>query len=158
MDVRWMPLFAAAVGVLGGVGGALVGGFIASQNQEEGFRRERAAAKQDLRVEAYADFLGTAQGLVVVAQTDDKAKEQELLVKLFVSRARVLLVFENPEVGKAATNVRDAATSEPTEEEIANCGGDRDSQCVWDKKLKDYVAAGEVFLALAREEIAATAE
>ena len=70
MDTRWMPLFAAAVGVLGGVGGALVGGFIANANQAEGFRRERAAAVEDLRVEAYADFLGTAQGLVVASGTE----------------------------------------------------------------------------------------
>ena len=156
MDARWMPLFAAAVGVLGGVGGALVGGFIANQNQEEGFRRERAAAKQDLRVEAYADFLGTAEGLVEAYRAEDEAKVQELLVKLFVSRARVRLVFENPEVEKAATNVGDAVTSDATEEESETCDGDQ--TCIDQEQFDDYEAAAKAFLARAREEIAGTAE
>ena len=77
---------------------------------------------------------------------------------LYVSRARVLLVFENPEVGKAATNVRDEATSDPTEQEIETCGGDPDSQCVAEEQIADYQAATVVFLDLARKEIAATEE
>ena len=35
MDAKWMPVFAAAVGVLGGVGGALVGGSLANAAEED---------------------------------------------------------------------------------------------------------------------------
>jgi hypothetical protein len=153
-----MPLFAAAVGVLGRVGGALVGGFIANQGQEEGFRRERAAAKQDLRMEAYADFLGTAQGLVTrILVEGDEAKAEEWLVKLWVSQARVLLVFENPEVAEAATRLGDEVARGPTEQEIETCGREN-LECLSAENLNTYEAAASEFLAPAREEIAETAE
>lgn len=53
-----MPLFAAALGVLGGVGGALVGGYLANQGAEQRFEQERAAQVEDQRIEAYETSSG----------------------------------------------------------------------------------------------------
>jgi hypothetical protein len=61
-------------------------------------------------MEAYADYLGTTEGLLgTFATGGDEAEQQEALVKVFVSRARVLLVYENPEVEKPAGNLSSCA-------------------------------------------------
>jgi len=57
MNERWIPVLAAVVGVLGGMGGALVGGFVANQGQTQRFEIERQAAIQDVHTEAYATYL-----------------------------------------------------------------------------------------------------
>jgi len=75
MDARWMPLFAAAVGVLGGVGGAYIGGVVANEGQERQSQKERTAAMQDLRRDAYGDFLGMAQELQVAPLVPLKESE-----------------------------------------------------------------------------------
>lgn len=59
MSERWIPVLAAALGVLGGVGGALAGGWVANEGQDKRFDRERAAAIQDLRFQTYAKYLQT---------------------------------------------------------------------------------------------------
>jgi hypothetical protein len=68
---RWIPIFAAAVGVLGGMGGALVGGYISNQGQEQQFENQREAAKDDLRQDAYANFL--QEGFSYLLQVQLKA-------------------------------------------------------------------------------------
>jgi hypothetical protein len=169
VDTRWMPILAATVGVLGGLGGALVGGFLANQGQAEGFKRERAAARQDVRIDAYADYLGKAEGFVssfaVEPETDAQKREFEaeqfaLFLDLFVSRARVFLVFEDDAVLKAAEAISAEITSEPTDEEIEACKDEEKPEtpesefdaCV----LRDYQTAGNEFIRVAREEIAET--
>ena len=104
MDARWMPILAAAIGVLGGVGGALVGGFAANEGQEKGFERERAAAIQDLRIEEYGTFIGTAEevSLTLVASSPEDELRQTFK-RLLVAKARVFLVeTEGADVGAAA--------------------------------------------------------
>jgi len=138
-----MPIFAAGLGVLGGVGGAFVGGSVANEGQREGFKRQRAAAMQDLRIEAYANFLGTAEGLVggyAAGSTD--AERRTALVKLLSAKARGLIVQENPDVGNAAYEVATAIT-----------GDGRPKNRSHQQELADYKAAAEVFVALARHEI-----
>ena len=79
---RWIPVVAATVGVLGGMGGALVGGYISIQGQEEQFEDQRIAAKDDLRQDAYANYLQEAFGYLVqleirnagVTVTEDELK------------------------------------------------------------------------------------
>ena len=53
MSDRWIPVLAAVVGVIGGIGGAYIGGAVANEGQETRFERERAAALQDLRMDTY---------------------------------------------------------------------------------------------------------
>jgi Methylmalonyl-CoA mutase len=44
-----MPILAAGLGVLGGIAGAFIGGYVANEGQERRFEKERAAAEQDGR-------------------------------------------------------------------------------------------------------------
>jgi hypothetical protein len=121
MDARWMPLLAAAVGVVGGVGGAYIGGVVANEGQEQQSKKERAAALQELRRDAYGDFLGTVQELRAAAAarepdgitTREQDELNEIAVRLFVAKARVDLVTESGAVEAAAAEVLDAFT-EPT--------------------------------------------
>jgi hypothetical protein len=114
MDARWMPLLAAAVGVLGGVGGAYIGGVVANEGQEQQSESERAASMQDLRRDAYENFLGTAQELQVAKPAGLKPDEINAIgVRLFIAKARVDLVTDDPAVKNAAAEVIQAFT-EPT--------------------------------------------
>ena len=99
MDDRWVPLFAAAVGVIGGVGGAAIGGALANEGQEKQSQSERAAAIQDLRIDTYGEYLGSAEktfgGLQLNVSEDERNKA---ILQLVAIRARVVLVAEEPEV------------------------------------------------------------
>jgi hypothetical protein len=65
---RWIPILAAAVGVLGGMGGALVGGYISNQGQEQQFENQQEAARVDLRRDAYARYLQEGYGMLFALQ------------------------------------------------------------------------------------------
>jgi hypothetical protein len=62
---RWMPVFIALLGVLGGIGGAFVGGSIANEGQDQRFKNEREAARHDLRQDAYANYLQEGYGYLL---------------------------------------------------------------------------------------------
>jgi len=132
-----MPLLAAAIGVLGGVGGAYIGGVVANEGQEQQSESERAAAIQDLRIDVYGEYLGAAEALVAEASVGSAKAQQAAYVKLFPANARVDLVAENPEVADAAAAVRDAITAEDSTED-------------------DYDKAARSFLAAARDEMPET--
>jgi hypothetical protein len=145
MDARWMPLFAAAMGVFGAVAGALVGGSVANSGQEQGFERQRAAAIQDLRIKTYGDFLGTANALLATAKFDTNPEKQgKPYVALQAAEARVELIAETQEVESAASKVIDATEDDPS------------------KTLKEQLAAYQKatidFRGAARDEIRQTAE
>jgi hypothetical protein len=143
MDARWIPVLAAVVGVLGGVGGALIGGYVANQGQQQRFKSERAAAIQDLRIETYGALLGTGQEVTIVFEPGvPDAEKREALVRLFAAEARVALVAETPAVADAARAVREALTA-PASTPIQ-------------KQIDDYVQAANKFLSVARQEIAET--
>jgi hypothetical protein len=143
MDARWIPVLAAVVGVLGGVGGALIGGYVANQGQQQRFKSERAAAIQDLRIDTYGALLGTSQEVTIVFEPGvPDAEKREALVRLFAAEARVALVAETPAVADAARAVREALTA-PASTPIQ-------------KQIDDYVQAANKFLSVARQEIAET--
>jgi hypothetical protein len=111
VDSRWMPLFAAAVGVLGGVGGAYIGGVVANEGQERQSQSERAAAVQDVRRDVYGDFLATVRELAVAGPAGKSQEEKnEIGVRLFIAKARVDLVTDKAAVEDAAAEVLDDAT------------------------------------------------
>jgi hypothetical protein len=124
VDSRWLPLFAAGLGVLGGIAGALVGGYVANQGQEERFQRERAAAIADLRIDEYSGFLGSAQEVFaadVLGFSDDERAAAR--VKLATAQARVALVRKDPDVERTADAVVAVLfAEEPQEEEYAQAG------------------------------------
>ena len=93
---------AAVVGVLGGLGGAFVGGSVANQGQEERFESEREAARHDLRQDAYANYLQAAYGLLLKLQlkADGVAvNEAELFDRLdaTVAAQATVSLLANPE-------------------------------------------------------------
>ena len=49
MAERWFPVLAAVLGLLGGIGGAAVGGYVANKGQGQRFEEERAARIRDVR-------------------------------------------------------------------------------------------------------------
>jgi hypothetical protein len=143
MDARWIPVLAAVVGVLGGIGGALIGGYVANQGQQQRFDSERAAAIQDLRIDAYGALLGTGQEVTIVFESDaPDAETRAALVRLFAAEARVALIAQTSKVADAARAVREALT--------------QPSSAPVQKQIDDYVQAANTFLVVAREEIAET--
>jgi hypothetical protein len=143
MDARWMPLFAAAVGVVGGVGGAWVGGGVANEGQQQRSQSERAAAIQDLRIEVYGDFLGTAQEVWASVDTGRREAVQGAKARLFAAEGRVVLVHENEGVREAAVRLRQVLdSSRPTSEQQRK------------QRTQDYAEAANTFREVARDDIA----
>lgn len=119
MDARWIPVLAAALGVLGGVGGAAIGGSVANSGQEQRFESERQAAIEDLRRTTYARYQGAADvlmikyGLELAALTKEASAEElealtsveEQLLELFVAGAAVELIADD-QVVQAADAIR----------------------------------------------------
>jgi hypothetical protein len=146
-----MPILAAGLGVLGGIGGAFIGGYLANEGQESRFERERADAKQVLLRETYGTYIGTAQEVWATALSEGSPEEiNAVAVRLFVAGARVDLVAENDKVSGAALKLRKVLTPEegtyPEGEE-----GER-------QQAADYKEATKNFLAVARDEIEETGE
>jgi hypothetical protein len=65
---RWIPVLAATVGVLGGMGGALIGGYISKETQQQQFENQQEAASDDLRRDAYENYLQAGYGYFVDLQ------------------------------------------------------------------------------------------
>jgi hypothetical protein len=87
---RWMPILAAVVGVLGGMGGAFIGGYVANEGQEQRFDREQDVRREDLRRTTYADFLLAAAAVNQGPGSDEqiaRADSAEATVQLFADRA-----------------------------------------------------------------------
>jgi hypothetical protein len=161
-----MPIVAAGVGVLGGIGGAFIGGYLANEGAERRFEKERAAAEQDLRREAYGTYLGTAQEVWATwlahaeefqaadesdasdaerdAAADAKAALNAAGVRLFVAQARVRLVAKKDEVEVAAVRLRQVLVD----------GEEPDySPDEWQEQTDDLEEATKAFLAAAQEDI-----
>jgi hypothetical protein len=154
MDARWTPILAAAIGVVGGVGGALVGGFWVNQGQEEGFERERAAAIQDLRIKEYRTFMGTADELSLTLLAYRPVDEiSETYRRLLVAKAGVLLVeTEGGGVGTAAFSAFETLRKAVD----ARNAGETDEM----ERLLEYVYPGKIvhFLGVARADTERTQE
>lgn len=65
MDAKWIPILAAGLGVLGGIGGAIVGGSLANAAQENQLESEQEAAINDLRRATHARYLGAADAYLI---------------------------------------------------------------------------------------------
>jgi CHASE1-domain containing sensor protein len=61
MAEQWVPVVAAVLGLLGGMAGAAVGGYVANEGQEQRFEHERATQLRDLRTDTYVRFLRAAE-------------------------------------------------------------------------------------------------
>jgi hypothetical protein len=132
MDSRWLPVVAAILGVLGGVAGAAVGGYIANKGQEQQFEAERAARMLDMRIDAYVRFLVNAQNEADHASDfDDSVLE--------ASGQQIALLARSAELRRAAATLSDSAR-------------------FWDdpgRGRSEYTQALDDFVALANAEIEA---
>jgi hypothetical protein len=104
---RWIPIVAATLGVLGGMGGALIGGYISNQGQEQQFDNQREAAKDDLRQGAYANFLQEGYGYLLQVQlraqgvpvTDEELKARS---QALAGAEAAVALFGNTELAAVA--------------------------------------------------------
>jgi hypothetical protein len=130
MSDRWIPVLAAAVGVLGGMGGALIGGWIANTGQKQQFDAERRARTEDLRRETYVQYLQKVDALVVVINVKvpatELARRSEEIARAYAqaksAQGQVQLVAPKP-VRHAAERLID--TVETGEESVDESRYDR---------------------------------
>jgi hypothetical protein len=93
------------LGLLGGVGGAAVGGYVANVGQEQRFEHERATQLRDLRIDTYVRFLRAAEREHNEApQTEDRIvrsaeAEVALLAPTEAVRQAAGMLAENTLVG-----------------------------------------------------------
>lgn len=121
-----MPVFAALVGVLGGVGGAIVGGVLANSGQEEAFLRERKAHEKDLRLATYSTYVSAVDafiGKVSVAEnrfdfTDSSDTNRDAINDFINEEASEVLeaaaaveLLADTDVRSAALTLRDRITN-----------------------------------------------
>jgi hypothetical protein len=137
-----MPLFAAGLGVLGGIGGALIGGYLANEGAERRFEQERTAQVEDLRTEAYGTFLGTSLELatdLVTARSQDELADG----RLYAAQGKAIIVAHDPDaIDTASTRVADTV--------ILPVGA-----TFTQDQIPKYNEAVEAFLDLARSDITA---
>jgi hypothetical protein len=149
-----MPIVAAGIGLIGGLGGALVGGWLANEGQEKQLKSDRAAAAQELRRDAYGEFVGSADEVALTLLAS--APEDEIrsaFRRLLVTKARVLIVAEgNVGVGEAAFLA--AETLGRAVDAHNENKGDQKAE-----ELEDiYPADIDHFLDLARDDIVSASE
>lgn len=114
---RWIPVLAATLGVVGGMGGALVGGHIANQGQEQQFRDERIAARHDLRQDSYANYLQAAFGYLLQLQLRESPvppTNEELKARLqaTVGAEAAVALYADPKFQALAGEITNALSRE----------------------------------------------
>jgi hypothetical protein len=126
---RWIPLLAAVLGVLGGVAGAAVGGYVANEGQEQQFEHERAMELRDQRTATYVKFVEAVEAEHFEApETADRA--------IRTAEAEVALVAFRPAIRQAASELTDYVL------EGLSGGGEQ-----------EYARRAEAFLELAHDEL-----
>jgi hypothetical protein len=110
MTERWVPVLAALLGLIGGMGGAAIGGYVANKGQEQRLEHERATEVRDLRIDTYVNFLRAAEREhSEPSGTDDRV--------IHTAEAEVSLVAPDAAVRKAASTFTDNALFSTTENE-----------------------------------------
>jgi hypothetical protein len=98
MGERWTAVLAAVLGLLGGMGGAAVGGYVANEGQEQRFEHERATDARNRTTDAYVQFIRAAQTEYSAGPaTDDRL--------LRTAQAEVALATSSPSVRGAAQSL-----------------------------------------------------
>jgi hypothetical protein len=103
MNDRWLPVLAAILGVLGGVAGAAVGGYVANKGQEQRLEAERDSRMLDQRLDAYVRFLRAVEN-----EASDAVAYDDAIFK--TAAAEVELVARNAALGRAARRLKDGVT------------------------------------------------
>ena len=111
MADRWLPVLAAVLGLLGGIGGAAVGGYVANKGQEQQFEEERAARIRDVRLQTYVTFLRAAEN-----EHSNAREVSDGVVR--TAEAEVALVARSTALRAAAAKLTDAALSYSVERQF----------------------------------------
>jgi hypothetical protein len=107
---RWMPILAAIVGLVGGLGGAAIGGSIANEGQEQQFRNQRIADLNNLLNETYSRYLRTS-ATAYLDRTAGGISRKELIRiqgELEGGAAQVVMLVNDPAVEDAAERLERA--------------------------------------------------
>ena len=103
MSERWVPLLAAVVGLLGGMGGAFVGGWVANEGQRNQFEDEQEAETRNLRIDAYVDLLDACETAFYIPEEGlSDTERNQRVADLRTSQQRASLLTSRSEVREAA--------------------------------------------------------
>src|SRR5215218_1396303 len=143
MSERWIPVLSAVVGVIGGLGGAVIGGYVANAGQEQRFDDERAAHIQDLRRDRYVNYVTELMKLTFVGGVP---------VQAITAQTDVALLSSSPAVQDAARELGEAAgeLNEALEEEKKGNGDASEENQTFSRKL-------DTFIEVAHEEVKSSA-
>ena len=128
MAERWLPVLAASLGLVGGVAGAAVGGYVANTGQEQRFQEEREARIRDLRIDTYAKFLRAVEN----EKVNNAAVADSLVL---TAEVEVALLASTDALRQAAARLSERARNWDVGEE------------------SEYTASRERFVDLAHDEI-----
>jgi hypothetical protein len=154
-----VPILAAGVGLLGGVLGALAGGWIANEGQKSRFETERAAAIHDLRIETYANYVAAAEEAALAILTHPETGRVATLRSVVSARARVYLTTENNGVIDAVNETTDAlytwneAQTKVLEQQATDGEADQAAIDAADEAEGNYVDAIDQFIDEARLDV-----
>jgi hypothetical protein len=123
MGDRWLAVLAAVLGLLGGMGGAAVGGYVANEGQDRRLEHEELARVRDLRIATYTKFLRAAEAERSAGGPSDHSEvrtaeaETELVAGSAVRKAAARLLqetldAEDPGYGAARAAFIDVSQSE----------------------------------------------
>ena len=98
----WVPAVAAFLGVVGGMGGAFVGGAVANEGQQQQYANERLERMAELRRMTYVSFVEELEHHFFQGGTPDKARAAQAAVLLVSSAA----------IRQASSAATDAANSD----------------------------------------------
>jgi len=100
---------AAVLGLIGGIGGAYIGGKVANEGQQEQFKNQRIAQIQDLLIADYGKYLRAAEIVAADTRLSTKArsgvKRGADYLEFSAAEAEVHLIA-SPELWVAAKRVR----------------------------------------------------
>jgi hypothetical protein len=110
MSEHWVTVVAAVLGLLGGMAGAAVGGYIANRGEQQRFEHERAAEIRDLRLDTYVMLLRAAElEHAQPVETDDRVVR--------TAEAEVALVAPTMAIREAAARFAENALHATSEHE-----------------------------------------
>jgi hypothetical protein len=111
---RWIPILSAIVGLVGGIGGAAIGGQIANEGQAQLRQDERTAELNNLLIDTYSRYLRTAAS-AQIAHTGGELSQAEanrIGGELEAGAAEVSLVTNSDQVEDAADRLEEAVIAQ----------------------------------------------
>ena len=111
MSERWIPILAAIVGLLGGIGGAAIS--IANEGQKDRFKDERKAELNGLLIDTYSRYLRTAASAYAELNLEEVsgAERNRVTGDLEGGTGEVQFVTDSGQVDDAADRLEQAVVN-----------------------------------------------